>query len=115
MELRHLRYFVAVAEELSFTRAASRLHTAQPSLSQQIRQLENEIGVPLFERTRHHVRLTAAGKLLLSDAQEIGIALVQADGAAVETVLAADVLSHDILTALDLLIHPLRLVATLRS
>ena len=71
VELRHLRYFVTVSEELSFTRAARRLHTAQPSLSNQIRQLEDEIGTPLLERTRHYVRLTLAGRVFLADAREI--------------------------------------------
>jgi LysR family transcriptional regulator, hca operon transcriptional activator len=71
VELRHLRYFVAVAEELSFTRAASRLHTAQPSLSQQIRQLEEQVGVQLLERSRHHVALTNAGQVMLQQARDI--------------------------------------------
>jgi DNA-binding transcriptional LysR family regulator len=78
MELRHLRYFVAVAEQLHFRHAAEMVHVAQPALSQQIRQLEEEIGVTLFERSRHKVRLTAAGKAFYENAQRI---LKQADQA----------------------------------
>jgi DNA-binding transcriptional LysR family regulator len=69
MELRHLRYFVAIAEERSFTRAAERLWVAQPSLSSQIRRLETELGVRLFERHTRGVDLTDAGKLLLERAR----------------------------------------------
>jgi len=79
MELRHLRYFVAVAEEGSLTLAAERrLHTAQPSLSRQIRDLEHEVGVPLLRRTPRGVELTDAGAVFLDYAR---LALAQADSA----------------------------------
>jgi LysR family hca operon transcriptional activator len=80
MELRHLRYFVAVAEEGSLTVAAEkRLHTAQPSLSRQIRDLEYEVGVPLLSRSVHGVELTPAGRAFLDHAR---LALTQAEAAA---------------------------------
>jgi DNA-binding transcriptional LysR family regulator len=71
MELRHLRYFVAVAEEEHYGRAAGRLHLAQPALSRQIQDLEEEIGFKLFERLSRGVKLSAAGKVFLEDARLI--------------------------------------------
>src|SRR5207237_5943438 len=71
MELRHLRYFVAVAENLNFTKAAARLHLAQPSLTRQIHNLEEEIGVRLLNRTKSQVTLTEEGRTFLVDARRI--------------------------------------------
>jgi DNA-binding transcriptional LysR family regulator len=71
MELRHLRYFVGVAEEQHFGRAAERLHVAQPALSRQIQDLESEMGFSLFDRLPRGVRLNASGKVFLSDARRI--------------------------------------------
>ena len=87
MELRHLRYFVAVAEDLNFTKAAARLRLAQPSLTRQIRNLEEEIGVRLFNRSQNKVVLTEEGRSFLVDARRI-VAI------AAESVLAVQRLSR---------------------
>src|SRR5690606_5506349 len=79
MELRHLRYFLAVAETLNFSRAAEKLHIAQPALSKQIRNLEELLGAQLFLRSKHQVSLTLAGEVFR---QQAALVLEQAKRAA---------------------------------
>jgi LysR family hca operon transcriptional activator len=88
MELRHLRYFVAVAEDGSLTHAADRLHTAQPSLSRQIRNLESEVGVALLTRNVRGVELTPAGRAFLDHAR-LALSQVEAAGEAARRVAQA--------------------------
>jgi len=80
VELRQLKYFVAVAEELHFRRAAERLYVAQPAVSEQVRKLEGELGVRLFDRTNRRVSLTVAGAALLDNAKRV-LAEADSDGA----------------------------------
>ncbi|TNE39321.1 MAG: LysR family transcriptional regulator [Sphingomonadales bacterium] len=107
MELRHFRYFIAVAEELSFTRAAERLHTSQPSLSEQIRNLETEVGAMLLRRTRRKVELTDVGRIFLEEAR---LVMRQFDDALARTRKAAqrkeDVLTIGFVPAAEVRIFP---------
>jgi LysR family transcriptional regulator, benzoate and cis,cis-muconate-responsive activator of ben and cat genes len=89
MELRHLRYFVAVAEELSVRRAAHRLHVSQPALSQQISDLEDELGIKLFTRNSRGVELTEAGRTFLIGGRRALVAVQQAAEEAQETAKGA--------------------------
>lgn len=94
MELRHLKYFIAVAEDLNFSRAAIRLHISQPGLSRQIKNLEDELGTILFLRQSDGLKLTEAGQFFLNRAQDI---LTRSD-AAIQTIKADYINTHETLT-----------------
>ncbi|EJS67929.1 hypothetical protein ICW_03163 [Bacillus wiedmannii] len=85
MDIRKIKYFITVAEELNFSRAAERLMMAQPPLSQEIRKLEDELGVQLFHRTKRVVELTDAGKIFLEGSRQT---LLQVERTIKETQLA---------------------------
>ncbi|HYG34368.1 MAG TPA: LysR substrate-binding domain-containing protein [Clostridia bacterium] len=115
MELRHLRYFIAVAEELSFTHAAERLRVAQPALSSQIRDLEEELQVTLFERGRTGVQLTRAGKAFYPRARAI---LTQASEAITEARTAAGAMTGSLVLGFPSGLHLnylAKVVATFRK
>src|SRR5436190_22056576 len=84
IELRHLRYFLAVAETAHFTKAAAKLHVTQPTLSHQIRQLEGQLNLALFDRMGRRVKLTAAGEMLLPHARRVWRELEEAQSALLE-------------------------------
>src|SRR5690242_6602147 len=103
MELRQLEYFVAVAEEANFTRAAERVHVAQPAISAQIQRLERELGERLLDRTRRTVRLTAAGEAALPHARaalaavaDIQVAIDELTDLVRGTVTIGTVTSHSV-------------------
>lgn len=102
MELRHIRYFLVLAEELNFTRAAERLHIAQPPLSRQIQELESEIGSRLFYRTKRHVELTNAGKVFLNRAYQI---LDQVEQACISTRLSSTGQEGDLRIGFSGIVH----------
>ncbi|HET8979237.1 MAG TPA: LysR substrate-binding domain-containing protein [Solirubrobacteraceae bacterium] len=114
MELRQLRYFVAVAEELHFRRAAARLHISQPPLSQQIAALEGELGVRLLERTRRRVELTAAGEAFLRDARatlaelDVAVSTAKAIDAGLEGVLRVGFVGSALLSIVPAMVQRFR-------
>lgn len=111
LEYRHLRAFVTLADELHFHRAAERLHMAQPTLSQTLRQLERTLGVKLFERSTRHVELTSAGSALLEEARDAVAAFegVLRRASQVERAQAGElVVGYEVTTGLDFLPQVLR-------